>query len=63
MPTIAAIAFRTASGLPIVYPRKDFGFTENFLYMLFADPMKEWKIDPSIVKAIDTILLLHADHE
>jgi citrate synthase len=39
MPTIAAYAFRTAVGLPIVYPKKEYGFIKNFLYMLFHNPM------------------------
>jgi len=63
MPTIAAIAFRTAAGLPIVYPKKQYNFTENFLYMMFSDPMSEWKISQEIVRAIDVICILHADHE
>ena len=40
MPTLAAIAFRTSKGLPIVYPDKKRSYTENFLYMMFADPME-----------------------
>jgi len=63
LPTIAAIAFRTANGLPIVYPQKKYGFVENFLYMMFSNPTSEWKISPSIIKAIDVICILHADHE
>jgi len=63
LPTLAAIAFRTANGLPIVYPQKKYGFIENFLYMMFCNPTSEWKISPDIVKAIDVICILHADHE
>jgi len=63
LPTIAAIAFRTANGLPIVYPQKKYGFVENFLYMMFSNPSTEWKVAPEIIKAIDLICLLHADHE
>jgi citrate synthase len=63
LPTITAIAFRTANGLPIVYPQKKYGFIENFLYMMFSNPTKEWKIDPAIVRAVDVICILHADHE
>jgi citrate synthase len=40
MPTIAAISFRTAMGLPIVYPKKEYSYIENFLYMLFSNPME-----------------------
>jgi len=63
LPTLAAIAFRTANGLPIVYPQKKYGFIENFLYMMFANPTTDWKISSEIVKAIDVICILHADHE
>ena len=64
MPMIAAIAYRTAMGLPIVYPRKDLSYTENFLYMMFCDPMKEdYTVDKFLSKVLDTILVLHADHE
>lgn len=64
MPTIAAYAFRTAMGLPIVYPKKEYGFTKNFLYMLFHNPMDTtFNIDEGIIKALDVIFILHADHE
>ncbi|KAM3136916.1 hypothetical protein pb186bvf_011001 [Paramecium bursaria] len=63
MPTLAAYAYRTALGLPIVYPQKKFGFIENFLYMMFSNPMEEFKCDPIIVRAVDVIFILHADHE
>lgn len=41
MPTLAALAFRTAMGLPIVFPKKKYGYIENFLYMMFSNPMEE----------------------
>jgi len=41
MPTIAAAAFRTSVGLPLVQPKKEYNYMENFLYMMFANPMKE----------------------
>lgn len=64
MPMIAAIAYRTAMGLPIVYPKKDLNYAENFLYMMFADPMdKDYKVDPILADVLDKILVLHADHE
>ena len=64
MPMIAAISFRTAMGLPIIYPRRDLTFTENFLYMMFADPMdKDWQVDKLLADVLDKILILHADHE
>ena len=64
MPMIAAIAYRTAMGLPIIYPRKDLSYTENFLYMMFCDPMKDdYQVNKYLAKVLDTILVLHADHE
>lgn len=63
-PTLAAISFRTSKGLPLVQPDKRRGYTENFLYMLFADPMDpDFQIPPVMVEALDKILILHADHE
>ncbi len=41
MPTLAAYAYRTAAGLPIVFPKKNFGYIKNFLYMMFSNPMDE----------------------
>ena len=64
MPMITAISFRTAMGLPIIYPRSDLTYTENFLYMMFADPMdKDWQVDKLLADVLDKILILHADHE
>lgn len=64
MPMIAALAFRTSMGLPIVYPKKELGFSENFLYMLYKDPIDDdYKIDPYLAKVLDTLLILQADHE
>lgn len=63
-PMMAAVAYRTAYGLPIVYPKKRYGYVENFLYMMFADPMSEdFLIDPQIVDVLEKIFILHADHE
>lgn len=63
-PTLAAFSFRTSIGLPIVYPRRDVSYTENFLYMMFSDPMDpDAPIEPVMTEALDKILLLHADHE
>jgi len=64
LPMISAIAYRTAMGLPIVYPKSNLSFTENFLYMMFADPMdSEYKVDKYLADVLDKILILHADHE
>ena len=63
-PTLAAISFRTSKGLPLVQPDKKKGYTENFLYMLFSDPMdKSFKVPQVMIDALDKILILHADHE
>lgn len=63
-PMIAAVAYRTAYGLPIVFPKKKFSYAKNFLYMMFSDPMSDdFDIDPVVVEAMDKIFILHADHE
>ncbi len=63
MPTIAAMAYKYNIGQPYVYPRNDLSYTENFLHMMFSMPTEDYKPDPKIVKALDRILILHADHE
>ncbi len=61
--TIAAMTYSTQEGHPFVYPKPDLPYTENFLHMMFSEPYNEFKADPAVVKALDLILLLHADHE
>ena len=63
MPTIAAWAYKYSLGQPFIYPRNDLGYAENFLYMMFATPCEEYKVSPILAKAMDRILILHADHE
>ncbi len=63
VPTIAAQAFKYSVGQPFISPRNDFGYAENFLHMMFATPAEEYKISPTLSKAMDRILILHADHE
>lgn len=64
MPMIAALAFRTAMGLPVVYPRKDLSYAENFLYMVYADPTdKDYKVDSYLAHVLEVLLILQADHE
>jgi citrate synthase len=63
MPTIAAYSHRRAHGLPLPYPRNDLDFIENFLYMMFSVPSREWSVDPVAVRAMRLIFILHADHE
>jgi len=63
MPSIAANAYRYAQGLPFVYPRNDLNYSENFLFMMFSNPCEEYVINPILSRAMDRILILHADHE
>ena len=63
MTTLAAMAYKTAHGQPIVYPRDDLNLAENFMYMLFALPTRAYEVDPVAAKCLEVILMLHADHE
>ncbi|WP_370510883.1 citrate synthase [Elioraea sp. Yellowstone] len=63
VPTIAAWAYKYSIGQPFMYPRNDLGYAENFLYMLNAVPAEEWVNSPILSRAMDRILILHADHE
>lgn len=63
MPTIAAWSYKYANGQPFIYPSNDLSYTENFLHMMFAVPTKDTRPDPLHVRALDLILILHADHE
>ncbi len=63
VPTIAAWAHKYAVGQPFVYPRNDLTYAENFLHMFHAVPAEEYKISPVLSKAMDLIMILHADHE
>jgi len=63
MPTLAAMAHKYSIGHPFLYPQNELGFTENFLHMMFATPCEKYKVNPVLAKAMDKILILHADHE
>src|SRR6202012_3497387 len=63
MPTIAAMAFKYHVGQPFVYPRNDLGYADNFLRMCFSVPAEDYKVNTVLAKALDTIFILHADHE
>ena len=63
MPTIAAMAYKYSIGQPFVYPRNDLSYAENFLHMLFSVPAEDHAVSPVLARAIDRILILHADHE
>ncbi|MBB4286319.1 citrate synthase [Roseospira goensis] len=63
MPTIAAWAYKYSMGQPLIYPRNCLTYAEDLLHMLFAVPCEEYKVNPVLAKAMDRILILHADHE
>jgi citrate synthase len=63
MPTIAAMAYKYSLGQPFIYPRNDLGYAENFLHMLYAVPCEDYRPDPVLVKALDALLIIQADHE
>jgi citrate synthase len=63
MPTIVAMAYRYNNGLPFMYPKNDYDYATNFLYMMFGSPCEDFKPNPVLSKALDRILILHADHE
>lgn len=63
IPTLAAMCYRYSKGLPFVYPRNDLSYTANFMYMMFSTPCEEYKPNPVLVRALDRIFILHADHE
>ncbi|MCC7519729.1 MAG: citrate synthase [Verrucomicrobiae bacterium] len=61
--TIAAFAYRKSRGLPTIYPKPVYKYTANFLHMMFSQPFQDYELKPEIVRALDLIFLLHADHE
>ncbi len=63
MPTVAALAYKKSTGQPYVYPRNDLDYSSNFLHMMFALPVEEYQVDPIVARALDVLLILHADHE
>ena len=63
MPTIAARAYKYHVGQPFISPRNDLSYAENFLRMCFAVPAEDYHVDPALVRAMDRIFTLHADHE
>ena len=63
IPPIAAMCYRYSNGLPFNYPKNDLSYTANFMHMMFATPCEEYKPNPVLVRALDRIFILHADHE
>jgi len=63
MPTLVAMAYKYSVGQPFVYPRNDLSYTANFMRMMFATPCEDYKVNDVLVRALDRIFILHADHE
>jgi len=63
MPTLAAYSYKHSIGQPFVYPLNRLDYSTNFLHMMFATPAEDYPVDPVLAKAVDLLLILHADHE
>jgi citrate synthase len=63
VPTIAAMAYKYSIGQPFVYPKNSLDYAGNFLHMCFSVPCEEYVVDPILARAMDRIMMLHADHE
>jgi citrate synthase len=63
LPTIAAYSHKKSVGQPLMYPRNDLAYCENFLHMMFAVPCEPYHVDPDFADALDMLLIVHADHE
>ncbi|MCC7549270.1 MAG: citrate (Si)-synthase [Burkholderiales bacterium] len=63
VPTIAAMSYKYNVGQPFMHPRNSLNYVENFLHMMFGTPCEEYRPNPVLVRALDRILILHADHE
>ena len=63
LPTITAMCYKYTVGQPFLYPKNSLSYVENFLRMMFGNPCEEYKPNPILTRAIDRILILHADHE
>jgi citrate synthase len=63
LPNIVAMAYKYNAGQPFMYPRNDLSYTANFMHMMFGTPCETYEPNPVLVRALDRILILHADHE
>ncbi len=63
IPTLTAWAYKYSIGQPFMYPKNSMNYSERFLYMMFGNPCEDWVSRPVLAKAIDKVLILHADHE
>ncbi len=63
LPTLVAMAYKYSIGQPFAYPKNDLSYSANFMHMMFSNPCEEYKVNDVLVRALDRILILHADHE
>ena len=63
LPTLAAWSYKNSMRHPFMYPKNEFDYCKNFMYMMFSMPTEEYKVDPVVTDALNTLLILHADHE
>ena len=63
LPTITAMTYKYNMGQPFMYPKNKLSYVENFLYMTFGTPCEDWKPNPVLTRAMERVLILHADHE
>ena len=63
MPTLVAMSYKYSVGQPFIYPDNSLSYTANFMRMMFATPCEQYKVNPVLVRALDRIFILHADHE
>ncbi len=63
MPTLVAMSYKYSMGQPFMYPRNDLSYSANFMRMMFGNPCEEYVVNDALVRALDRILILHADHE
>jgi citrate synthase len=63
MPTLVAMAYKYSIGQPFMYPKNDLSYSANFMHMMFSVPAEEYAVNPVLARALETIFILHADHE
>jgi citrate synthase len=63
MPTLVAMAYKYSIGKPFIYPKNNLSYTANFMRMMFGNPCEDYEVNPVLVRALDRIFILHADHE
>lgn len=63
LPTLAAMVYKNAVRHPFMYPKNDLGYVENFMYMMWGMPTEEYAVNPVVARALNKLLILHADHE